>query len=53
MRLLLVDMQMQVVGQAVDWPTALAQVPTTNPDMLVVDWELPAGAYSVQSLWSC
>jgi two-component system invasion response regulator UvrY len=43
MRLLLADMQMQVVGEANDWPSALAQVPTTNPDMLVVDWELPVG----------
>ena len=43
LRLLLVDMQMQVVGEAVDWPGALAQIPIANPDMLVVDWELPAG----------
>jgi DNA-binding NarL/FixJ family response regulator len=43
LRLLLVDMQMDVVGEAVDWPSALAQIPTINPDMLVVDWELPAG----------
>jgi len=43
MRLLLADMQMQVVGEANDWPSALAQVPAINPDMLVVDWELPAG----------
>jgi DNA-binding NarL/FixJ family response regulator len=43
LRLLLVDLKMQVVGEANDWPTALAQVPTINPDMLVVEWELPAG----------
>ena len=43
MRLLLADMQMQVVGEAVDWPSALTQVPIINPDMLVVEWELPAG----------
>jgi DNA-binding NarL/FixJ family response regulator len=43
LRLLLKDMQMQVVGEAVDWPSALAQVPGMNPDMLVLDWELPAG----------
>ncbi len=34
---------MQVVGEADDWPSALAQVPIINPDMLVLDWELPAG----------
>jgi DNA-binding NarL/FixJ family response regulator len=43
LRLLLLDLKMQVVGEANDWPTALAQVPTINPDMLVVEWELPAG----------
>jgi DNA-binding NarL/FixJ family response regulator len=43
MRLLLTDMQMQVVGEAQDWPSALAQVPGINPDLLVVDWDLPAG----------
>ena len=46
LRLLLADMQMQVVGEAVDWQSAMTQIPTTNPDMLVVDWELPAGAYA-------
>ena len=46
MRLLLTDMQMQVVGEAADWPSAMAQIATTNPDMLVVVWELPAGAYA-------
>jgi DNA-binding NarL/FixJ family response regulator len=43
MRLLLASMQMQVVGEANDWPSTLAQIPAINPDMLVVDWELPAG----------
>jgi DNA-binding NarL/FixJ family response regulator len=46
MRLLLADMQMQVVGEANNWQSALAQVPGINPDMLVVDWELPSGAYA-------
>jgi DNA-binding NarL/FixJ family response regulator len=44
LRLLLLDLKMQVVGEANNWPTALARVPATNPDLLVVDWELPAGA---------
>ena len=43
LRLLLLDMKMQVVGEANDWPTALAMIPTVNPDMLVVEWELPTG----------
>ncbi len=41
-RLLLEDLKMQVVGEAADWPTALAQAPATNPDMLMVDWALVA-----------
>jgi DNA-binding NarL/FixJ family response regulator len=41
-RLLLQDLKMQVVGEAADWSTALAQAPATNPDMLMVDWGLVA-----------
>ena|SRR6185503_9902102 len=43
LRLLLLDLQMQVVGEAADWPTALAQAPATAPDMLLVDWGLLKG----------
>jgi len=41
-RLLLQDLNMQVVGEAADWPTVLAQAPATYPDMLMVDWGLVA-----------
>ena len=41
-RLILQDLKMQVVGEAGDWPTALAQAPATRPDMLMVDWGLVA-----------
>ena len=41
-RLILQDLKMQVVGEAADWPTALAQAPATSPDMLMVDWDLVA-----------
>jgi DNA-binding NarL/FixJ family response regulator len=41
-RLILQDLNMQVVGEAADWPTALAQAPTTHPDMLMIDWGLVA-----------
>lgn len=37
---------MLVVGEAIDWPSTLALISSTNPDMLVVVWELPAGAYA-------
>src|SRR6185503_7052095 len=42
LRLLLLDLQMQVVGEAADWPTTLAKAPATHPDMLLVDWDLVA-----------
>ena len=42
LRLMLLDLNLQVVGEAADWPTALAQAPATRPDMMVVDWDLVA-----------
>ena len=45
LRLLLLDLNMPVVGEAADWPTTLAQAPATHPDMLLVDWNsLPNGS---------
>jgi DNA-binding NarL/FixJ family response regulator len=40
--LMLRDLGMQVVGEAADWPTTLTLAPETQPDMLLVDWELIA-----------
>jgi DNA-binding NarL/FixJ family response regulator len=40
LRLLLLDMQMDVVGEAADWSTTLAQAPVSHTDMLLVDWDL-------------
>jgi len=40
LRLLLLDLGMEVAGEAADWPTTLALAPETRPDMLLVDWEL-------------
>jgi two-component system response regulator DesR len=40
--LMLQDMGMEVVGEAADWPTALALAPATRPDLVVVDWDLVA-----------
>lgn len=39
-RLLLQDINMQVVGTAADWPTTLAEAFGAKPDMLVIDWAL-------------
>ena len=40
LRLLLLDLNMEVVGEAADWPTTLAQAPVSRMDMLLVDWDL-------------
>jgi DNA-binding NarL/FixJ family response regulator len=40
LRLLLLDLKMEVVGEAADWSTTLAQAPTSHTDMLLVDWDL-------------
>jgi DNA-binding NarL/FixJ family response regulator len=40
LRLVLQSLDMQVVGEAADWPTTLAQAPATHLDMLLVDWDL-------------
>jgi DNA-binding NarL/FixJ family response regulator len=31
---------MEVVGEAAEWSTTLANAPATRPDMLLVDWDL-------------
>ena len=40
LRLLLLDLKMEVVGEAADWFTTVAQAPISRTDMLVIDWEL-------------
>ena len=40
LRLMLLDLKMEVIGEAADWPTMLAQVPVNHTDMLLVDWDL-------------
>jgi DNA-binding NarL/FixJ family response regulator len=40
LRLLLLDLKMEVVGEAADWPTTLARAPLSRTDMLLVDWNL-------------
>ena len=39
-RLLLLDLKMEVVGEAADWTTTLANASTSRLDMLVIDWNL-------------
>jgi DNA-binding NarL/FixJ family response regulator len=40
LRLLLLDLKMEVVGEAADWTTVLAQAPASRSDLLLIDWEL-------------
>lgn len=40
LRLMLLDLDMDVVGEAADWPAALDQAAGTQPDMVVVDWDM-------------
>jgi DNA-binding NarL/FixJ family response regulator len=40
LRLLLLDLKMEVVGEAADWSTTLAQGPIRRVDMLLIDWDL-------------
>ena len=40
LRLVLLDLNMEVVGEAADWATALAQAPVSLIDMLLIDWDL-------------
>lgn len=40
LRLMLRDLQMQVVGEAAEWTAVLQKAALTQPDMIVVDWDL-------------
>jgi DNA-binding NarL/FixJ family response regulator len=40
LRLLLLDLEMEVVGEGADWSTTLARAPVSRTDMLLVDWDL-------------
>jgi DNA-binding NarL/FixJ family response regulator len=46
----LLDLNMQVVGEAADWPTTLAQAPASRLDMLLVDWNLLPTGLGLQSI---
>ena len=46
LRHLLLDLKMEVVGEAADWSTTLAQAPVRRTDMLLVDWDLLPSAPS-------
>ncbi|KAF0111723.1 MAG: hypothetical protein FD147_734 [Chloroflexi bacterium] len=47
LRLLLLDLKMEVIGESADWSTTIAQIPVSRTDMLLVDWDLLPSAPSV------
>ena len=47
---LILDLKMEVVGEAHDWPTTLANAPTTGLDMLLVDWDMLPVNLGLQAL---
>lgn len=50
LRLLLQELDMEVVGEAGDWTTTLANAPVTHLDMLLVEWDLLPVDLGIQSL---
>jgi DNA-binding NarL/FixJ family response regulator len=40
LRLVLLDLKMEVVGEAADWTSTLAQAPVNRTEMLLIDWDL-------------
>ena len=40
LRVLLLDLQMEIAGEAADWVTTLAQVPFSRTDMLLIECDL-------------
>ena len=40
LRLMLLDLNMVVVGEAADWATTLAQTPVSLINILLIDWDL-------------
>src|SRR5512140_164441 len=40
LRYLLLDLKMELAGEAGDWTTTLAEIPVRRIDMLLVDWDL-------------
>lgn len=50
LRVMLRDLNMEVVGETADWSTTLANAPTARLDMLLVDWGILPGKWGAQAL---
>jgi DNA-binding NarL/FixJ family response regulator len=44
LRLVLLDLRMEISGESSDWSTTLSQAPLSRSDMLLVDWNLLPGS---------
>ena len=40
LRLMLLDLNIEIAGEADNWSTTFAETPTSHVDLLVMDWEL-------------
>lgn len=40
LRLLILDLKMEVIGEAGDWSTTFSQVPINRINLLLIDWDL-------------
>jgi DNA-binding NarL/FixJ family response regulator len=40
LRLMVLDLKMEVSGEAANWSTVVTQVPISRTDILLVDWDL-------------
>ena len=40
LRLLVLDLKMEIAGEAADWSTTLVHAPVSRADMMLVDWDL-------------
>lgn len=40
LRLLLLDLKVEVVGESADWATTLAELPASRSEILLVDWDM-------------
>lgn len=40
LRLLLIDLHLDVIGESASWSATLAEAPTLRPDMLLIDWTM-------------
>ena len=50
LRLLLLELKMNVVGEAENWRATLANTPAARPDMLLIEWDLLPPGLGAQAL---